>query len=81
MSELLEYLGGNGYTNLRVLEDGSIVGVGALITTSALYVDLQYFSWDRRYCYKTEQEAIAACNALVTCEDEPKGGYVAARGR
>lgn len=79
MSELLDSLDANGYTNLRTLDDGCVVGVGALIFTYALYIELDYFSWERRYCYKTYEEAVAACNALTTSDDEPKGSYVAFR--
>lgn len=77
---LLEDLEQDGYFDLRVLEDGSVVGLGRLMFTTALYIGLNEISWERRYCYEDAGLAKAALMGLVTGDDFPLEGYVAKRG-
>lgn len=79
-AELLKHLREDGYRQLRVLEDGTVVGVGALMFTTALYIGLTGISWERRYCYPSITLALDALMALKTGDDFPLEGYVAKRG-
>lgn len=77
--ELLDYLKTQEFIELRVLEDGSICGIGKLMYTTALYIGLDSTGWERRYCYPEKQQAQKALGYLVTGDDEPATGYVARR--
>ncbi|MBB2915898.1 hypothetical protein [Cupriavidus alkaliphilus] len=74
------WLAQNGYTQVRRLPDGSYAGVSRLLFTTALYIGLDVWGWERRYCYESERDALAALAALETSDDEPTLGYVAKRG-
>lgn len=76
---LLDYLKTQEFVELRVLEDGSICGIGKLMYTTALYIGLNSTGWERRYCYPEEQQAQKALGYLRTGEDEPARGYIARR--
>ncbi len=72
------------YHDLRVLDDGTIIGTGQLMFTTALYIGLNATGWERRYCYKNatdEDRALIQRNldALKTGDDEPTG-WIARRG-
>lgn len=68
-----------GYQNVRVLEDGTIVGTLELLFTRALVIGLNRWGWERRYCYEDRILANAAVLLLDTGDDEPLPGYVAQR--
>ena len=68
-----------GYFSLRELEDSTVVGLGKLMYTTALYIGLNGDGWERRYCYPEEQQAQKALGYLRTGDDEPARGYVARR--
>lgn len=68
-----------GYFSLRELEDGTVVGLGKLLYTTALFIGLNSTGWERRYCYPEEQQAQKALGCLQTGDDEPARGYVAKR--
>ena len=78
-SKLLEELSVD-YQNIRVLDDGTIIGTHRLMFTHALHIGLNACGWERRYCYPSEKLAIEACNELKSMDDEPLLGYVAKRG-
>ena len=67
------------YQNLRVLDDGTIIGTGSLMFTTALYIGLNLTGWERRYCYKDEKALQRSLNELKTGDDEPTG-WIARRG-
>lgn len=69
----------NDYQNLRLLDDGTIIGTYRLLYTHALYIGLNTWGWERRYCYPTEHLAIEACKNLVSGDTEPIKGYIASR--
>lgn len=77
---LIASLKESGYFNLRVLDDGTVVGMGQLMFTTALYIGLSHDSWERRYCYENPLLAREALDALKTGDDFPLEGYVAKRG-
>lgn len=81
IKELLEQLQQSGYQNIRVLDDGCVVGTTDLLYTRAVCIGLNEHSWECRYCYEDRGLATNACNALSSEDDEPLPGYVATRGR
>jgi hypothetical protein len=78
-SELAGWLAQNGYDNVRVLADGTIVGTTRLLFTTGLCVGLDRWGWERRYCYEDRQLAAKACEAMQSGDDEPLPGWVARR--
>lgn len=81
VDELLSYLATEGYFNLRVLDDGTIIGNLDLLYTRSLVIDLDRVGWGKRYCYENRAQAVSACKAMSSGDDEPLAGYVASRGR
>lgn len=67
------------YENLRVLDDGTIIGTGKLMFTTALYVGINLTGWERRYCYKDMKALKQSLDSMTTSDDEPHG-YIARRG-
>jgi hypothetical protein len=64
---------------LRMLEDGTIIGLQQLITTVGLIIDINPMSWERRYCYSDPVLAIEAFNAMTHGDETPLPGYVSQR--
>jgi hypothetical protein len=79
LGPLLQELRESNYENLRVLDDGTIIGTINFIYTRGLCIDLNQDSWGHRYCYAERSMATAACLAMKTGDDEPLPGYVAQR--
>lgn len=69
----------SGYVGVRALSDGTIVALGRLTFTTALYVDLSRTGWARRYCFASAPLAVAAFDQLRSADDVP-AGWVAMRG-
>lgn len=67
------------YRNLKVLEDGTIIGTGELMFTTALYIGLNMTGWERRYCYQDKDALQRSLDELKTGDDEPTG-WIARRG-
>ena len=59
-SELLDYLKNEGYTLLKVFEDGNISGILNLIYTCAIVSGLTKTGYENRWCYHDEISAIVA---------------------
>jgi hypothetical protein len=68
------------YEHLRELPDGTIAGIGRLMFTTALYIDLNEWGWERRFCFTERGKALEELAKLNSCEDLPEG-WVARRGR
>ena len=79
LAELLAFLKDNGYQDLRVLGDGCIVGTIDLMYTRGLVLGLDNTGWGYRFCYPDRDQASRASRALVSEDDAPLPGYVAAR--
>lgn len=79
-AELIAYLEREGYQNLRVLEDGSIVGTMELMYTRAIFMGMTRHGWEKRFCYANKALALTELAKLKTEEDVPTG-YIARRGR
>lgn len=61
------------YKAVRKLEDGTIIGLGLLFYTVALYVNMDLCGFEKRYCFDDPQKAIDAYNNMKTGDDEPEG--------
>lgn len=77
--ELLKLLAQDGYENLRILSDGTVVGTNRLMFTIAIYVGLTTVSWKKRFCFKNYELAYNELDKLTCSTDEPDG-YVARDG-
>lgn len=77
--DLFDYLASpeNGYTDLRVLQDGSIVGVLKILYTWGTVVDLDRYGHGGRVCWPTYEQAAHFAKIMKTIEDEPPVGYTA----
>lgn len=67
-----------GYLRVRKLEDGTFIGLGKLIFTTAIYCDLDQQGYDKRFCFEKPEKALEEFNKMKTINDEPSG-YVARR--
>lgn len=77
--ELVEYLRPQ-YDNLRVLDDGTIVATLELLYTRAIFIGLNRYGYEKRFCFKNRDLAMVELAKLKTGEDEPQSGtYVARR--
>lgn len=63
----------NLYITWRQLDDGTYVALGRLAFTTALYIGVDGFSYERRYCFNDPTIAHAAYTMLKTGEDLPYG--------
>ena len=73
---LIESLG--AYRDVRLLEDGSIVAIGDLMFTRAIYMDVDHNGWGRRFCF--EDRALADSEFLRIADgDQEPTGWIARR--
>lgn len=75
--QLLDYLSQEGYTDLRVLEDGSIVGVLKMLYTYGTVVDLDKYGSAGRVCWPTYEQAAHFARTMKTIDEMPPPGYTA----
>ena len=68
------------YLVVDFLRDGTIIGMGDLMFTRAIYIDLDLNGWGKRFCFEDKDRAVEEYMKLKTGDDEPTG-YVARRGR
>ena len=61
------------YDLIRVLEDGTIIGLGQLAFTTALYWDLNLQGFERRYCFKDPALALIAYTKATNGDEVPEG--------
>lgn len=67
------------YQNVRMLEDGTIVGTVELAFTRAIVIGLNHVGWEKRFCFENRSLAVSELAKLKTFADEPEG-YIARRG-
>lgn len=69
-----------GYENVRVLEDGSLVGTIKLIFTTAICTDIEPFGigYGNRFCFESKEKALEELGKLKSSDDVPQG-WVARR--
>lgn len=64
--------------DVRALEDGTIIGIGPLLFTTAIYFDLNEWGFSRRFCFDKHDLALEQYNLIKTGDDEPTG-WIATR--
>ena len=69
----IKALGGGAYREVRELDDGTIVGIGDLMFTRAIYMDMHAWGWGRRFCFKDRALADSEYSKLNSGDDEPTG--------
>lgn len=62
-----------GYLVLDFLRDGTIIGLGDLLFTRAIYMDLDLNGWGKRFCFQDKNLAVEEYMKLKTGDDEPTG--------
>jgi hypothetical protein len=62
-----------GYREVRLLEDGSVLAIGDLIFTRAIYMDADENGWGRRFCFENKALADAEFARLANGDQEPTG--------
>lgn len=72
-TEMLTYLKEQGYEDARLLADGSIVAIGNLMYTRAIYMDCTPTGFGRRFCFADRSLADTEFARLQTEDDEPTG--------
>ena len=70
------FLAGQGYYNIRKLDDGRFICLYQFLFTTGLIVDADYLGYNHRYCYPDKDEAIAAIETW-NGKGEPSGNWVA----
>jgi hypothetical protein len=78
LMERIKETGCGAYEAVRMLDDGTIVGIGSLMFTRAIYVDMNLNGWGRRYCFKDAQLADLEYKRLSDGNQEPEG-WIATR--
>lgn len=68
------------YLVVDFLRDGTIIGMGDLMFTRAIYMDMDLNGWGKRFCFEDKDRAAEEYMKLKTGDDEPTG-WVARRGR
>lgn len=68
-----------GYFDIRELADGTIIAKGGLMFTTAIYIGLDLYGWEKRFCFDNIALLESEFSKLKTGEDEPSG-YIARRG-
>jgi hypothetical protein len=68
------------YLVVDFLRDGTIIGMGDLMFTRAIYIDMDLNGWGKRFCFEDKDRAVEEYMKLKTGDDEPTG-WVARRGR
>jgi hypothetical protein len=61
------------YLDVRMLEDESIVAIGDLMFTRAVYMDVDLLGWGRRFCFEDRTLAIVEFVKLQNGDQEPQG--------
>ena len=73
LMERIKAMGGGSYEAVRMLDDGTIVGIGNLMFTRAIYMDMHLNGWGRRYCFQDAALADLEYEQLIDGDQEPKG--------
>ena len=75
-----KYLNSMGYRKVRLLEDGTWVGIATQIYTSGLCVGLDEFGYEFRYCYERYNDALNGLCSMNKKDDMPEGPWIKRKG-
>lgn len=76
--EIIKFLKENEYFDVKELADGTIIGKGGLMFTTAIYIGLDSHGWEKRFCFDNRALLDAEFSKLTTGDDEPQG-FIARR--
>lgn len=76
---LIEFFVEQGYKDVRVLADSTIIGTIELMYTRGLVIDLDRHGYAHRYCYADRDQATEACRVMQSGDELPMAGYIAER--
>lgn len=62
-----------GYDDVRRLEDDTLIGIGRLLYTTAVYIDLNDIGWGQRFCFEDRALARSEFERLKNGDEEPVG--------
>lgn len=78
LDKLMAYIREQGYSEVRLLPDGSIAALGDLLFTRAIHLGCDLHGFARRYCF--EDKALADQRfAELQSEDDIPAGHIASR--
>lgn len=77
--DLISQAEASGYTCVRQLPDGRIVGLAPFMFTTGLVVDIREFGYGHRYCYESPSAAEAALRNWDG-RDHPPGLWLVRKG-
>ena len=66
------------YLKIRLLEDGTFIGLSDLLYTRAIFMDMTHWGYGRRFCFEDRELASREFEKLKTGEQEPVG-FIARR--
>lgn len=66
-------MGEGSYREVHTLEDGTIVGIGELMYTRAIYMDMNPYGWGKRFCFQDKALADSEYQKLQSGDEEPVG--------
>jgi hypothetical protein len=78
--KFLSFLEENKYKDVKVLDNGTVIGTIDLMFTRGLCVGLNWDGWESRYCYEDRELASRAASEMVSDDHPPLPGYIAQRG-
>lgn len=67
------------FISVRQLEDNSVVGIGNLLFTRAIYTNVNLWGFEKRFCFEDRVLADSEFLKLKDMDSEPEG-YIARRG-
>jgi hypothetical protein len=73
LMDRIKALGAGAYRDVRMLDDGTIVGIGELMFTRAIYMDMNLNGWGRRFCFDDRPLADEQYQQIVSGDQEPTG--------
>lgn len=76
--QLVMQLGAGSYYHVRMLADETVVAIGPLVFTTAIYIDADATGFAKRFCFDDYEKAYEQYAKLTTGDDEPVG-YIASR--
>lgn len=61
------------YREVRLLEDRSVMAIGDLMFTRAIYMDADLNGWGRRFCFENRALADSEFQRITSGDQEPVG--------
>lgn len=75
----IKLLGDGTYLDVRALEDGTIVGIGRMLFTTAIYLDMNEWGWAQRFCFNDPASPCRNTRSPKPWMTSPPAGSLGAR--